>query len=85
MGARQRYVYDLEPSAFPTDFPERRATFRKAAGLSWRELARLLGLNVRTVHRWRNGSRPNAGHLIALLNLVSERQLLYLLLPAAAH
>ncbi len=84
MAGRQRYVYELEPSAFPTDFPERLAAFREAAGLSWRELARLLRLNVRTIHRWRTGSRPDGGHLFALFDLACERRLLHLLLPAAA-
>ena len=85
MASRQRHVYELERSAFPTDFPERLETFREAAGLTWRELARLLRLDVRTIHRWRNGTRPDAGRLIALFNLASERQLLHLLLPAAGR
>ena len=85
MGRRQQRVYRLEPSPFPADFPERLTAFREAAQLSWRELARLLQLNVRSVHRWRAGSSPDAGHLLALLNLAAERGLLHLLLPVVTE
>jgi len=77
-------VYGLAPSQFPADFPVRLAAFRDAADLTWRELARLLSINVRSVHRWRAGTRPDAGHLLALLGLAAERGLLHLLLPVAS-
>ena len=81
MGRRQRHVYRLEPPQFPADFPERLDEFRRAAGLSWRELARLLQVNVRSVHRWRNGARPDAGRLLSLLELATELDLLDRLFP----
>ena len=84
MGRRQSHTYQLASAQFPQDFPERLNTFREAAGLSWRELARLLRVNVRTVHRWRSGARPDAGRLLALLNVAAERDLLHHLLPIAA-
>ena len=31
-------------------------------------------VNVRTVHRWRTGARPDAGHLLALLSVAEETQ-----------
>ena len=34
MGRRQQWVYHVEPSRFPPDFPERLEGFREAAGLS---------------------------------------------------
>ena len=81
MGRRPQHTYRPAPAQFPSDFPERLSEFCRTAGLSWRELARLLWVNVRTVHRWRSGARPDAGHLLALLNLAVERDLLQLLLP----
>ena len=81
MGRRQLHVYRTEPARFPPDFANRLAEFCAAADLSWRALARLLRVNVRTVHRWRQGAKPNAGHLLSLLELAAERDLLSLLLP----
>ena len=81
MGRRQQHVYRLEPPQFPADFPERLDEFRRAAGLSWRELARLLQVNVRSVHRWRNGARPDAGRLLSLLELAAQLDLLDRLFP----
>ena len=84
MGRRQQHVYWLESPQFPADFPERLDEFRRAAGLSWRELARLLRVNVRSVHRWRRGTKPDAGHLLSLLKLADERGTLSILLPSGA-
>ena len=81
MGRRQQHVYRLKSPQFPGDFPQRLDEFRCAAGLSWRELARLLQVNVRSVHRWRTGARPGAGHLYSLLALAAEHGLLPVLLP----
>ncbi|MDE2837095.1 MAG: helix-turn-helix transcriptional regulator [Chloroflexota bacterium] len=85
MSARQRWVYHVEPSRFPEDFPQRLERFRKAAGLTSRGLARRLRVSVRCVWRWNAGSRPDAGHLVALFNLAAEMGLLHILLPAAGE
>jgi DNA-binding transcriptional regulator YiaG len=83
VGRRQQHVYPLEQRPCPADFPERLDEFRRAAGLSWRELARLLRVNVRTVHRWRQGAIPEGGRLLALLDLAADRHLLPVFLPGA--
>ncbi|MCY3557885.1 MAG: helix-turn-helix transcriptional regulator [Chloroflexi bacterium] len=85
MGRRQQHIYRLDTARFPPDFPVRLDEFRQAAGLSWRELARLLHVNVRSVHRWRNGATPDAARLLVLLELAAECDLLSLLLPCAAQ
>ena len=54
----------------------------KAAGLSWRGLARRLCVSARCVWRWKAGTKPDPGHLIALFNLAAEMGLLHILLPA---
>ena len=85
MGRRQQHVYRLEPAQFPEDFPERLDEFRRAAGLSWRELARRLKVNVRSVHRWRHGAKPDAAHLVLLLELAADQDLLDVLLPSVSE
>ena len=81
MGRRQQWVYHIEPEEFPPDFPQRLDAFRRAAGLSWRGLARLLKVNARTVWRWKAGAAPGSGHLVALFALAARLGLLNLLLP----
>ena len=67
MVRRQQWVYRIEPSRFPPDFPERLERFMEAAELSSRGLARLLrmwttgccGAGGRTVRsRIRDTSSP---------------------------
>ena len=82
MGRQQQWVYHVEPSPFPPDFPERLERFREVAGLSRRGLARRLRLSARCVRRWRTGTRPDPAHLVALFNLAIELGLLHHLLPA---
>ena len=84
MGRRQQHVYRLGSPPFPQDFPERLDEFRRTAGLSWRELARRLKVNVRSVHRWRKGAKPDAAHLVSLLELAADQDLLDVLLPSVA-
>ena len=84
MVRRQQFVYHIEPSRFPPDFPDRLERFMKAANLSSRALARLLRVDNRMLRRWRKGTtQPDSGHLINLLNVAAEMGLLHILLPAA--
>lgn len=83
MGRRQQWVYRIEPASFPPDFPERLEGLKAAANLSWRGLARELRVNVRSVNRWRNGTKPGSGHLFALFELAARMDLMDLLLPVA--
>ena len=85
MGRQQQWVYHVEPEEFPRDFPERLDRFRQAAGLTWRGLARLLKINARSVRRWRAGTRPSSGHLVALFNLAAGMGLLHILLPSVGE
>lgn len=86
MVRRQRYVYHVEPSRFPSDFPERLESFMKAAGLSSRGLARLLRVDNRMLRRWRKKrTRPDPGHLYALFTFAAEMGLLHILLPAVGE
>lgn len=86
MVRRQQFVYHIEPSRFPQDFPDRLESFMKAADVSSRGLARLLHVDNRMLRRWRKGTtQPDSGHLIDLLNVAAERGLLHILLPAVGE
>ena len=85
MVRRQRWVSHIEPSRFPPDFPERLERFMEAAELSSRGLARLLRVDNRMLRRWRKGTQPDPGHLVALFTLAAEIGLLHLLLPAVGE
>ncbi len=79
---RQQWVYRRSPAESPR-LPQRLERLKDAAGLSWRGLARRLGVDARLLRRWRPGTRPDAGHLLALLSLAEELGLLRQLLPTA--
>ena len=51
---------------FPGDFALAIVALKDASGLTWEELARLLGTNTVNLWRWRNGVRPGTDHLLAL-------------------
>ena len=85
MSRTQQSVYRVEPSRFPPDFPQRLERFKVESGLSWRELARRLRVSARYVWRWKAGTKPDPGHLVALFNLAAEMGLLYILLPAVGR
>lgn len=68
MGVKRQVQRPLG-SWFPADFGQRLARFREAAGLSWRSLARLLGVTPYRLRQWRRGAVPNGEHLFVLLTL----------------
>ena len=53
MGVQQRVYRPIE-SDFPPDFPARLALFKEASGLSWKAIARLLGVSLHRLRQWRN-------------------------------
>lgn len=70
---RKRVNRRMTVSAFPGDFPQRLKRFKEESGLTWAELSRRLGADPETVRRWKEGlARPNAEHLLALLELADS-------------
>ncbi|MYE68350.1 MAG: helix-turn-helix transcriptional regulator [Acidimicrobiia bacterium] len=65
---------------FPDDFPQRLERLRAASGLTWRRLARELGVGVRSLYRWRAGTRPDAALMLAIVEFATEQELLDYLL-----
>ena len=72
MTALRRQTLSPTRASFPDDFPRRIERVREASGLSWPGFARALGVSVRTIHRWRRDSRPDAANLLALLDYAAE-------------
>lgn len=65
----QRIVHRPVEFDFPRDFPERLSRFKERSGLSWKSLARLMGVRPYTLRKWRQGTHPNSTHLFLLLTL----------------
>ena len=69
MGVQQR-VYRPVDFEFPKDFPKRLKLFKEASGLSWKALARLLGVRPYRLRQWRErGVAPSPAHLFLLLTI----------------
>ena len=76
---RQRIPHSREDYPLPEDFPERLKRFQKESGLSWSEIARLLGTFRNTVWLWKEGrARPIYQHRKALLELADRLGLAHL-------
>ena len=71
--------------ALTDDFASALVSFKEASGLSWAEIARLLGTNTLNLWRWRQGISPNAHHLLALQELADDLDLGHLLPRARAR
>ena len=55
----------------PVDFPDRLAALKHATGLSWEGFSACLGVDCRQVLRWRKGSEPCGGAMLALCRLAA--------------
>ena len=72
MGVQQR-VYRPVDFEFPKDFPERLKLFKEASGLSWKSLARLLGVRPYRLWQWRERDvAPSPAHLFLLLTIAES-------------
>ena len=69
----QRRVHRPVEFVFPEDFPQRLDRFKEASGMSWRYMARLLGVSPYRVREWRfKGVIPGSAHLFYLLTLAES-------------
>ena len=61
---------EYRPPPWPEDFPQRLERLKEMAGVSWRELAGLLGVTDRGVLLWRRGARrPSGANFWAIMEL----------------
>ena len=51
----------IESGVLPEDFPHRIVRLKEASGLSWRGMARALGVDSKQLRRWRRGVEPGGG------------------------
>ncbi len=70
---------------FDDDFGPAIEALKEASGLTWAQLARLLGTSTVNLWRWRNGVRPNADHLLDLQALARRLGLEHVLPAARFH
>ena len=69
----QRLMHRPFEFEFPSDFADRLTRFKEASGLSWRAIARMLGVSPSRLRQWRNkGVLPSLDHYCLLL-LIAER------------
>ena len=45
----------------PPDFPQRLDRLKRASGLTWDQVAEVLGMETKQVLRWRKGAEPRGG------------------------
>lgn len=62
----------MESGVFPEDFPERLVRLKEASGLSWRGMARAIGVDPKQLRRWRKGVEPSGGAMLALLRFADR-------------
>ena len=57
----------------PKDFPERLERLKRASGLSWGALARAIGVDRKSLMRWRNkGVEPCGGAMHAIFRFAAQ-------------
>ena len=62
----------IESGVFPEDFPQRLVRLKEVSGLSWRGMARALGVDPKQLRRWRRGVEPGGGAMLSLLRFASR-------------
>ena len=62
----------IESGVFPEDFPQRLVRLKEASGLSWRGMARALGVDPKQLRRWRKGVEPAGGAMLSLLRFANR-------------
>lgn len=65
--AERNILEDFRPPTWPEDFGRRLEGLKELAGLSWQEMAALLGVTDRAILMWRRGERkPSGANILAI-------------------
>ena len=56
----------------PDDFPRRLHQLKERSGLSWNGVAEALGVDIKQVLRWRDGTEPCGGAMLSLFRLSAQ-------------
>ncbi len=67
----RRALFTPGVALLPEDFPGRLDALRNAAGLTWQGFAARLGVESRQVLRWRRGTWPCGGAMLAICRLAA--------------
>ncbi|MYD92488.1 MAG: hypothetical protein F4Y02_02090 [Chloroflexi bacterium] len=70
----------LQGAVMPEDFPQRLERLKEASGLSWRGLARSIGIDYKLMRRWRKGAAPSGGSMLSLFLFANRIGCLHILL-----
>lgn len=62
----------LEGTVLPKDFPQRLERLKKASGLSWRGVARAIGIDHKLLLNWRRGAAPSGGSMLSLFRFANR-------------
>lgn len=65
-------LYTPGVALMPEDFADKLTALKEASGLSWDGLAACLGVDDRQLLRWRKGSEPCGGAMLALVRLATR-------------
>lgn len=69
--AQERTLY-TESGVLPKDFPQRLERLKEASGLSWRGLARALGVDSKQLLRWRKDVEPCGGAMFSIFRFAAK-------------
>ena len=70
----------LQGAVMPEDFPQRLERLKEASGLSWRGMARVIGIDYKLLRRWRKGAAPSGGSMLSLFLFANRIGCLHILL-----
>ncbi len=62
----------LESGVLPQDFGHRLERLKEASGLSWRGLAKALGVDPKQLRNWRRGTEPCGGAMLSIVRFASK-------------
>ena len=62
----------LEGTVLPKDFPQRLERLKEASGLTWRGMARAIGIDHKLLLYWRRGGGPSGGSMLSLFRFANR-------------
>ena len=62
----------MQSGVLPEDFGQRLERLKEASGLSWRGMAKALGVDPKQLLRWRKGVEPSGGAMHSIFRFASR-------------
>ena len=70
--AAEEGTQPLESGVLPQDFGQRLERLKEASGLSWRGMAKALGVDPKQLLRWRKGVEPCGGAMHSIFRFAAR-------------